>query len=79
MTDSTDKDALWQTALDWVMRVHEAPRDSDTHAALTAWLDNNPAHRAAYDEATHIWLLTGLVPSSADDEGTSPSQSLSGG
>lgn len=71
MTDSRRNDPVWQTAVDWVLRAHERPLDADAMAALTAWLDQDPAHRAAYEEAARVWLLAGLVPPSGDDGGTS--------
>lgn len=67
MTDSLRNDPVWQMALDWMLRVQERPLDADTAAALAAWLEQDPAHRAAYDEAARVWLLTGLVPPSEDD------------
>lgn len=73
MTDSRQNDSVWQAAVEWVLRVHERPLDAQAQAALTAWLDQDPAHhRAAYDEAARVWLLTGLVPPSGDDGGHSP-------
>ena len=67
MTDSRQNDPVWQAAVDWVLRAQEQPLDPGTTAALTAWLAQDPAHRAAYEEAARIWLLTGLVPPSEDD------------
>jgi transmembrane sensor len=68
MTDSNDRsnDRAWQQALDWVLRAQERPLDAAAGAALAAWLAEHPSHRAAYDEASRVWLLTGLVPP-ADD------------
>jgi transmembrane sensor len=62
MAHSSHDDTIWQQALDWVLRDHEQPLDSDRAARLRAWLDANQAHRTAYREARHLWLLTGLVP-----------------
>ncbi|HVK93783.1 MAG TPA: DUF4880 domain-containing protein [Noviherbaspirillum sp.] len=71
MTDSRQNDPVWQTALDWVLRTHEQPLDADAAAALAAWLNQDPAHRAAYEEAARVWMLTGLVPPSGGDGGKS--------
>lgn len=71
MTDSRQNDPVWQTALDWVLRAHGHPLDPEATAALNAWLAQNPAHCAAYDEAARVWLLTGLVPPSENDSGNS--------
>lgn len=66
MTDSKRDDLIWQTAVGWVMREHEEPLDPVAHNALLTWLKDNPAHRAAYEEAARLWLLTGLIPPSED-------------
>lgn len=67
MTDTRQNDPVWQTAVDWVLRAHEQPIDPDTTAALKTWLAQNPAHRTAYEEASRVWLITGLVPPTEDD------------
>lgn len=59
-------DAVWQNALDWVMRQHEQPLDADGVADLRTWLDAASAHREAYEQALQVWRLTGAKPSSAD-------------
>ncbi len=67
MADANQNDPVWQTAVDWVLHAHDQPLDPKATAALTAWLDQDPAYRAAYEEAARVWLLTGLVPSFEDD------------
>lgn len=67
MTDSRENDPVWQTAVDWVLRVHESSLDPATTAGLTAWLAQDPANQTTYEEAARVWLLTGLVPPSEDD------------
>lgn len=62
MTDTTNADPHWQCALDWIQREHEAPLDDAAHAELTAWLKADPAHLTAYQEASRVWLIAGLVP-----------------
>jgi transmembrane sensor len=62
MPDSKDDDVIWQTALEWIIRSHESSLDIATERELVDWLENNPAHRAAYDEAFCVWTLAGLVP-----------------
>ena len=68
MTDTPEHDPVWQKALDWVLCTHRQPLDADTASDLAAWLDEDPAHRQAYDEAARVWLLTGLVPPADDEE-----------
>ena len=67
MTDSQREDTVWQTAVEWVLRKHESPLDTAAEKELIAWLKKDPAHRAAYEEASHVWLLTGLVPRSDEE------------
>lgn len=62
MTNSRDNDPVWQAALDWVLRAHRQPLDAQTASSLTTWLEQDTAHRKAYEEASRVWLLTGLVP-----------------
>lgn len=71
MTDSVQGDVLWQTAVGWVMREHDQQLDAGTREVLFDWLARDPAHRAVYEEASLIWLLTGLVPP-VGDERSSP-------
>lgn len=65
MTDSVQSDAIWQAAVGWLMREHEQRLDPGARKELVAWLAQDPAHRAAYDKASLLWLLTGLVPPSS--------------
>lgn len=67
MTNSRENDPVWQSALDWVLCAQRQPLDAETASALAAWLAQAPAHRKAYEEASRVWLLTGLVPP-ADNE-----------
>ncbi|MTV36740.1 DUF4880 domain-containing protein [Duganella radicis] len=64
MTTSRENDPVWQAALDWVLSAQQHPPDAATATALAAWLAAAPAHRIAYEEASRVWLLTGLVPPS---------------
>ncbi len=62
MTASHHNDVVWNTAWEWVVREHEQPLDDAAREQLVAWLDANPAHRKAYEEAAQRWLLAGLIP-----------------
>lgn len=60
---SPRQDASWDVAWAWVQRQHEVGFDDPAfNAELAAWLQADPANRAAYDKAAKIWLLAGLVP-----------------
>ena len=68
MSDSRGEDIAWKTAVEWIMRKHASPLDAIAEEELLAWLEKDSANRAAYDEALHLWLLTGLVPRSDEPE-----------
>ncbi|MGC4060243.1 MAG: DUF4880 domain-containing protein [Aquabacterium sp.] len=55
-------DLVWRDAWAWVMREHERALDDDGRLAMQAWLGERPAHRQAYEQASRLWLLAGLVP-----------------
>ena len=63
MTEEREADPVWQAAWMWVQRQHDHERFGDAAMAeLVAWLKRDPAHRAAYNKAAKLWLLSGLVP-----------------
>lgn len=65
--DSTDQDLVWKTAWSWVVRQHEVGGlDASAQVDFSLWLVADPAHRRGYDRASHIWLLTGLLPPQND-------------
>jgi len=59
-----DADSVWETAVGWLVREHEQPLDASALAERQAWLEQSPQHCEAYEEARHVWLLTGLIPPS---------------
>ncbi len=67
-TDMADRDPAWEQAMDWVMREHEqGALTASEQAALQHWLIAAPAHRNAYEQARHLWLLTGMLPDNDKD------------
>ena len=65
MNDRTSPchDPHWDVAWTWVQRQHEAGfANAAFNAALNQWLQADPAHRRAYDQATRLWAIAGLVP-----------------
>jgi ferric-dicitrate binding protein FerR (iron transport regulator) len=68
MADSQRDDVIWQTAIEWIIRKHESPLEAAAENELAAWLKKDPSNRAAYEEASHLWLLAGLVPRSDESE-----------
>lgn len=66
MTNSRRDDAVWATAWEWVVREHEQTLDAIARQERAAWLQKDPVHLEAYQEAESIWLLAGLVPPPED-------------
>ncbi|QNI03777.1 DUF4880 domain-containing protein [Halomonas sp. SH5A2] len=64
MDNNSGDDAVWQTALDWLMREHEQTLSDADREALRAWLAASSQHRQVFHEAEQIWLLTGMIPRS---------------
>jgi len=57
------QDPIWDIAWSWVTRQHERQSfDAAAEAELAHWLAADPAHRHAYDKASRLWLMAGLVP-----------------
>jgi ferric-dicitrate binding protein FerR (iron transport regulator) len=67
MTNSSENDPVWQAALDWVLCAQRQPLDAATAASLSTWLAQDPAHGQAYEKASRVWLLTGLIPPSQNE------------
>ncbi|MBT2773076.1 DUF4880 domain-containing protein [Halomonas sp. ISL-60] len=61
--NSGGDDAVWQTALDWLMREHEQALSDADREALHTWLAASSQHRQVFREAEQLWLLTGFIPS----------------
>lgn len=76
MSNTERNDPIWQTAWGWVTREHEQPLNSGARSELLQWLQSDPAHRTAYEEASRLWLLVGLVPPANDlSQDVSPDES----
>ncbi|ATE59254.1 FecR/PupR family sigma factor regulator [Thauera sinica] len=75
--NSQSDDPCWEAAWRWVQRQHEAGvSDEAFNAELIQWLQADPANRRAYEEASRIWTLSGLVPPANDlPDSTDPTRS----
>jgi transmembrane sensor len=62
---TTNEDLVWNAAVEWMMREHEI-LTPDELIELIAWLKADPAHIAAYDEASYLWKLTGAAMQKTD-------------
>ncbi|QXI25984.1 FecR family protein [Pseudomonas vanderleydeniana] len=59
MKASLTDDPVWNTALDWLERVQQAPQDTALQAACAAWQAAAPEHAAAWRKAERVWRLSG--------------------
>lgn len=69
MTDHMNPppDLTWDIAWTWVQKQHDPEQFTEaSRAELMRWLAQDVSHRQAYDRASRLWLLTGLVPPSGD-------------
>lgn len=57
--DIHQNDPIWNKAMQFVLDLDRSPEDSELTTALYEWLDENPEHRTAYQQAELIWALTG--------------------
>ena len=48
-------------ALDWLMRVQQAPLDADLRGQVADWCAASEANAKAYRQAERVWQLTGQV------------------
>lgn len=62
MTDSEYSNEVWKQAQDWVMNLHESTVGTEGLETLRQWLEKDITHRKAYEQASTLWLMTGLVP-----------------
>jgi transmembrane sensor len=52
---------LLEEAADWFIRVRTGRTDSEVHAAWLAWIEADPAHRAAFASVQEIWDVVDQV------------------
>ena len=59
--DPDSRDAVWDTALEWVMREHECGLTPSDAAQLAWWSDASPKHLVAYKDAASVWAMLPVV------------------
>ncbi len=59
MTPSESADPLTKQAIDWLMRLEEAPNDVALRAAAEAWRARGPDHALAWTKAERAWRWLG--------------------
>lgn len=55
-------DPLLEEAMDWLLRLQDAPHDPETAREFDAWLSRSDHHARAWDKARKTWQLMGEVP-----------------
>lgn len=59
---ASDPDPIEEEALDWLMRVADAPEDGALREGLDAWRRQTPRHDQAYLRVEHVWRLAAALP-----------------
>ena len=62
MTDRAPSDPRLEEAMDWLLRLREAPDDPGLRRRVEAWVAAAPDHRRAWDRARETWQTLGEVP-----------------
>ncbi|OUR91711.1 hypothetical protein A9Q81_17340 [Gammaproteobacteria bacterium 42_54_T18] len=58
---SVESEAMWESAVGWVMQTRETPGDVTMELALAGWLEKNPLHGEFFKEAESLWSLVDLA------------------
>lgn len=67
MTSADRESCRRDQALDWLLRLQQAPHDAQLRAELARWCASDVANAHAYEKAERVWRLTGqLAPATAD-------------
>jgi transmembrane sensor len=72
--DNTDAehDPIREEALDWLLRITEAPQDPSLRSALSAWRAQSHAHDRAFLSVARMWRVSGGLPREAVDVSARP-------
>lgn len=62
MEEEEKSDPLLEEAMDWLLRMEDAPGDLEALRRFELWLSRSPAHRNAWKKARETWRLVGQVP-----------------
>ncbi|MEM9683595.1 MAG: FecR family protein [Pseudomonadota bacterium] len=57
----TTSDAITRQAAAWLLRLRNAPDDSDLENEFETWLAQDPRHAEAWESARQVWSLAGEV------------------
>lgn len=62
MSTEDRSDPLLEEAMDWLLRLQDAPGDAPLAAACERWVGRDAAHGRAWARALRAWALVGEVP-----------------
>lgn len=62
LAEDAKPDPILEEAMDWLLRLHDSPRDREASRQFDAWLAISVAHARAWDKARRTWQLMGEVP-----------------
>ncbi|MFK0312003.1 FecR family protein [Pseudomonas sp. NPDC090233] len=67
MTSADRVSSRRDQALDWLLRIQQAPHDAQLRAELAQWCASDVANAQAYGKAERVWRLTGqLAPATVE-------------
>lgn len=67
MTSADRVSSRRDQALDWLLRIQQAPHDAQLRAELAQWCASDVANAEAYGKAERVWRLTGqLAPATVE-------------
>lgn len=64
--------ALQDEALDWLLRLQQAPENAALQAAFEQWCDADEANAKAFRKAERVWRLTGQVAPTTREQWPTP-------
>lgn len=67
-----DDDPVWQQAMDWLMRLRDAPDSMELRRACRAWAEADPRHAQALRQVGRAWQLSGMPAGSAQTPRPAP-------
>lgn len=62
MSKANPSDRRLEEAMDWLLRLREAPGDKDLRDQVEAWVAAHPDHRRAWNRARETWQVLGDLP-----------------
>lgn len=75
MSDQQPSDRRLEEAMDWLLRLQDAPDDAGLRRAVEAWVAADPDNRRAWDQARRAWQAMGDLPPATAGDWEKPSAS----